>query len=108
MRYSPLHRSFLYQKRPGCYPTSFPSKTTLVIQLYVFLERKSRKRMVMKIRLPFNRCFVIASPKKRYEILPVETVNFYREKIDRCSAALQAIRQKVNEHGFFLQIVPIR
>ena len=56
--------------------------------------------MVMKIKLPFNRCLVIASPKKRYEILPVETVNFYREKIDRCSAALQAIRQEVSEHGF--------
>lgn len=42
----------------------------------------------MKIKLPFNRC------------LPVETVNFYREKIDRCSAALRAIRQEVSEHGF--------
>lgn len=28
----------------------------------------------MKISLPFNRCLVIASPKKRYEILPVKTV----------------------------------
>ena len=54
----------------------------------------------MKINLPFNRCLVIASPKKRYEILPVETVNSYREKIDKCSAALQAIRQEVSEHGF--------
>lgn len=54
----------------------------------------------MKINLPFNRCLVIASPKKRYEILPVETVNFYREKIDRCSAALRAIRQEVSEHDF--------
>ena len=34
----------------------------------------------MKINLPFNRCLVIASPKKRYEILPAETVNLYREK----------------------------
>ena len=54
----------------------------------------------MKINLPFNRCLVIASPKKRYEILPVETVNLYREKIDRCSAALQAIRKEVSEHSF--------
>ncbi len=82
--------------------SDFLSKQALssIIQLYVFLERKSRKRMVMKIKLPFNCCLVIASPKKRYEILPVETVNFYREKIDRCSAALRAIRQEVNEHGF--------
>lgn len=74
--------------------SDFLSKQALssIIQLYVFLEKKSRKRMVMKINLPFNRCLVIASPKKRYEILPVETVNFYREKIDRCSAALRAIR----------------
>lgn len=82
--------------------SDFLSKQALssIIQLYVFLERKARKRMVMKIKLPFNRCLVIASPKKRYEILPVETVNFYREKIDRCSAALRAIRQEVSEHGF--------
>ena len=56
--------------------------------------------MVMKIKLPFNRCLVIVSPKKHYEILPAETVNFYREKIEKCSAALRTIRQEVNEHGF--------
>ena len=54
----------------------------------------------MKINLPFNRCLVIASPKKRYKILPVETVNSYREKINRCSDALRKIRQEVSEHGF--------
>lgn len=53
----------------------------------------------MKITLPFNRCLVITSPKKGYEILPVESMNFYREKIKKCSAALRAIRQEVEEQG---------
>lgn len=53
----------------------------------------------MKIKLPFNRCLIIASPKKGYEILPVESMNFYREKIKKCFAALRAIRQEVEEQG---------
>lgn len=53
----------------------------------------------MKIKLPFNRCLVITSPKKGYEILPVESMNFYREKIKKCFAALRAIRQEVEEQG---------
>lgn len=53
----------------------------------------------MKIKLPFNRYLIITSPKKGYKILPVESMNFYREKIKRCSAALRAIRQEVEEQG---------
>lgn len=58
----------------------------------------------MKIKLPFNRFLVITSQKKRYEILPIDSVELYREKIKKHSEALLEIRKEIEEKGEFADL----
>lgn len=96
---SPLHRSFLYQKRPGCYPTSFPSKTDLVIRLYVFHNRKSNGR-ADGLDIPAAMGYIVTEGFF-YELLQFGFV--FRSILFRCSS--DSLGQKAENESEILRFI---